>query len=318
MTSGFSGLDYWRLSDELTLVDATFLAIGLEPGDFELVSPHSPHLSEIRVVTGFHKDDIDRYENEDREFLLVPGDFRAVFKALRQAVISNKLRARIVNWARKPERKHFAGDSFIIPALGDEDERNYGFALSRGIPTVFSNADSILTTGPLDERTLYILKEPDWMRTTIELDDLKSWFKSRNFFPPFFFPDGAADGFRDVSHPRYSPKLSAAVAAWEAVKRPAPKKSPKQSLIDWIVSNGVAHGLGNERQVVSPTVADEVAKIANWQTAGGATPTHSGLEEPDLSSDEPIQNFEQVAGPDKSGGFGSGLDIDDDGSEIPF
>lgn len=314
----FSGLDYWRLADEISVVDASFLTIGLEPGNYRLSAPDYPLTSNITKDGGYGSDD-ETFKDPDGFVYLAPAHFRAVFKALRNAILSDKLKAKIVNLGREPDYGGgYNGHSYRIPPDGDEEERHYGFAVSRGIPTVYSNADSIYDTNrPGEDRVIYVLKEPDWSQTTIEVEDLKRWFNSRGVAPAFFFPEGIADGFRDKQHPRYSPKLATAVAAWETVKRPAKNKSAKATLTDWITGNGVRFNLSNEDGVVSPTVAEEVAKIANWNTGGGANPTNPELEEADPETTDEIQNFQEVPPTTpKNPYYGEKVDDTDDG--IPF
>ena len=316
--STFSGLDYWRLADELSVIDASFLTMLADPGHFALQDPRNPGNSIIFQIAGWSDSQLDRAGEDDEGRILVDGSkFRAVFKALRNAILANKLQAKITNWARHPEREYYGDYTGEIPANTDEDTRNYGFALSRGIPTVFSNADSItdLSKDPWD-RKLFILKEPDWGNTTVEVDELKSWFLARGVAPHFFFPEGVAESFRDRSHPRFSPKLATALAAWEAVRKPSKNKSVKQSLVDWIISNGVGYGLGNADGVVTPTAADEIAKIANWQTSGGATPTYVEDVDNVEAASKGIQNFEQVIDPHAEP-FHDEHEAEKD-SEIPF
>lgn len=299
MSKSFTRLDYWRLADELSAVDAAFLFIGCDPGNHELEQPDEPATSRIRLISGFSDEQLERTEYEDTpEYVFVsPSQFRAVFKAIRNAVFSNKLKARFVNKGRGPSIGHHFeyGPSEDI-AEANEEKRNYGFALSRGIPTVYTNVDAIhdYKDVPAVERVMYIIREPDWHQTTIAVEELKRWFKSRGLLPMFFFPDGLAEGFRDNNHPRYSAKLATAIAAWEAVKRPAKNKSVKASLLDWIVSNGVRFGLGSEG-VVSPTAAEEVAKICNWHTSGGATPTYTEEDDEHDRGEAKIENFQEVA-----------------------
>jgi hypothetical protein len=312
----FSGLDYWRLADELSIVDASFLTLNLDPGHFRLLQPTDPSNSEIIQVAGWSDSQIERAgEADDGTPLVNPAQFRAVFKALRNAVFANKVQVRVVNIARHAPVDYGQYGNPRLPEDPDEDTRNYGFTLSRGIPTLYSNADPItdLSCSPAD-RLMYILREPDWFNTTIEVEELKSWFLSRGTAFPFFFPEGVADGFRDKQHVRYAAKLATAVAAWEAVERPSRNKSVKQSLTDWVISNGVSYGLGNSDGIVTATVAEEIAKIANWHTSGGATPTYTEETEPDVGYEEAIQNFEKVNDNDGEQ-YQSTRDLDD---EIPF
>ena len=217
-----------------------------------------------------------------------------------------------------PGQTQYEGRWVDYPPEADEEVRDYGFALSRGIPTVFSNSDSILTAGPLADRKLYILKEPDWHLTTVEIDDLRAWFRTKGMAPRFFFPEVMAEGFKDPNHARYSAKLATAVAAWETVKSATKGNSVKQTLTAWIVSNGVKYGLGGEQEVVSNSIAEEIATIANWRTGGGATPTSGEVDETKGEVVTEIQNFEEIASSasDYGGGYSS-FSADDD-SDIPF
>lgn len=298
MTNGYglSDLDYWKLADEFSVVDAAFLILLSDPGHYSFETRGDPSSSRIFQIANWTEDQFDRMQTDDGHFAIDPAKFRAVFKALRNAILANKLKARITNWARHPDHQ-FYGDDFIPEQPDPEEEtRNYGFALSRGVPTVYSNADSIesFACRPEELRVLYILKEPDWFNSTIQLDDLKTWFASRGVAPPFFFPEGLPDGFRDQDHRRYSAKLATAIAAWEAVDRPSKGKSVKKSLCDWVVSNGIRFGRGNAEGVVSQTAAEEIAKIANWQTSGGATPTYIEADEDTPVKPEKIENFEKI------------------------
>lgn len=304
--STLTGLDYWRLSDELSVIDVCFLVINSDPGFYELKNPDFPATSLIQKIGNFSDDEHRAiYNGEEEDIFLSPAQFRAVFKALRNAILSNKLRAKICRNGRNPSYVYISeyDNHVMAPPHDDEDTLNYQFLVQRGVPTLFTNSDalSVASNRNPKEAVLYLLKEPDWQYTTVELDDLKGWFEERGIAPAFFFPTGLRDGFRSSSNPRYSPKLATAIAAWEKIKESRPNKSVKQSLTDWIVSNGVSYGLGNEEGVVSPTVAEEVAKIANWQTAGGATKTHAG-EIGDSEKEQPIQNFKLMK----------------DDSEIPF
>ena len=103
-----SEFDFWRLADELSVVDAAFLTMMADPGDFELVTRDSPLTSQIKQIGGFEQiDGFDKYSFErlqtDFDIVIVnPSQFRAIFKALRNAIVSNKLKAKITNLARCP------------------------------------------------------------------------------------------------------------------------------------------------------------------------------------------------------------------------
>jgi hypothetical protein len=295
---GLSGLDYWRLSDELSVVDIAFLTLNMDPGCFELVDLTDPEKSKIVRIGGFEDWETRALHNGDIDEVIVqPNQFRAVFKALRNAIIGNKVRANVVTRAREPSYV-FEGEvePYDTGENAGEESLNYGFIVSRGTPTLFSNSVNIQNTSATSSegQVIYLLKEPDWNVTSIEVDCVKEWYSSRGFFPAFFFPKGNAEGFRDSNNSRYSAKLATAISAWEAVKKPNKNKSPKQSLTDWIVSNGVQFGLGNDDGVVSPTVAEEIAKVANWQTSGGATRTIQLDDDNQKENLGPIGNFKEV------------------------
>jgi hypothetical protein len=83
--------------------------------------------------------------------------------------------------------------------------------------------------------------------------------------PPYLNPE----------HPRYSPKLAAAVSAWLAYEG-VPGRSPKQTLTKWIEGHAEGFGLTDKNNSPQPEAINEVAKVANWQRSGGAPSTPSG------------------------------------------
>jgi hypothetical protein len=81
--------------------------------------------------------------------------------------------------------------------------------------------------------------------------------------------------YLDPSHPRYSPKLAAAVRAWEAVSGDDAATqgiSVKKALETWLRLNAQKYGLVNAGKPNEYGIA-EVAKVANWSTKGGAPKT---------------------------------------------
>ena len=112
----------------------------------------------------------------------------------------------------------------------------------------------------------------------VEVDSLKSWLLSKGFHNHFFFfPDGVESEFLDVDHPRYAPKLAAAVTAWRALDDPESlkAKSPKQALQKWLNLHAAQFDLCDSEGKPTESAIEEIAKVANWQTKGGApsTPT---------------------------------------------
>jgi hypothetical protein len=92
----------------------------------------------------------------------------------------------------------------------------------------------------------------------------------------FFFPEaGSTPDYLDPLHPRYAPKLAAAVQAWLAAERESALagKSPKQALITWLRVHAVEFGLTDDDGKLNETGIEEAAKVANWDKKGGAPKT---------------------------------------------
>lgn len=109
----------------------------------------------------------------------------------------------------------------------------------------------------------------------VEVYSLRNWLAGRGFTSGFFFPDGGAEpDYLDPHHPRYAPKLAAAVKAWQAaVGESLSGRSPKQALVKWLRLNASDFGLSDEDGKPNETGIEEAAKVANWQPGGGAPKT---------------------------------------------
>jgi hypothetical protein len=82
--------------------------------------------------------------------------------------------------------------------------------------------------------------------------------------------------YLDPKHPRYAPKLAAAVLAWQTTGNKAlTGKSPKQALLKWLREHAAEFDLTDEDGKPNETGIEEAAKVANWQPAGGAPKTPS-------------------------------------------
>jgi len=122
--------------------------------------------------------------------------------------------------------------------------------------------------------------EPSWHLTTISVEDLRVWLRSRGINTGFFFPEPQADpDYLSQFHDNYSPKLAAAIEAWKAVSSDDQLrrgKSVKQAVIVWLRQHANEFGLTKEDGNPNEQGIEETAKIANWDTKGGApkTPGH--------------------------------------------
>ncbi|MDF1807098.1 hypothetical protein [Hyphomonas sp.] len=118
-------------------------------------------------------------------------------------------------------------------------------------------------------------------RSTVEVESLIVWLEQRGIRRSFFSPAlSSREPYRDQTHPRYSAKLAAVVEAWESYDEASSQPgTPKQRLMKWFRLNAARFGLTGEDGSPMENVIEELAKVANWATSGGA---------PKQSSEEPI------------------------------
>lgn len=228
-------LDYWRLCDELTVIQSALLIVGCDP------SGHS---------------DVERWVPYEQ-----PNGYPATKAALTHAILSGRLRATIrrAAWER-----------------GWDEEPDEGERLTRDVRFFESDITGHATAEDrtrLTARGVIFRAEPDWDRTTVQVDHLRQWLLSRGIRTGFFFP-GATDApdYLDGSNPRYAPKLAAAVQGWRAVTDPG-GKHPKGALLKWLREHAAEFGLTNDDGKINEQGVEEVAKVANWQPGGGAPKT---------------------------------------------
>ena len=115
----------------------------------------------------------------------------------------------------------------------------------------------------------------DLDETIITVENLKNWLLGRGFKAGFFFPTSLPD-YLDKTHLHYSPKLAAAISVWEAVTSNTSlmrAKSPKQAMMIWLRINAQNYGLSKEDGNPNEQGVEEIAKIANWDSKGGAPKT---------------------------------------------
>lgn len=199
------GLDYWRLCDELSIVQAALLIVGLDPGE-----------SAAYV--------------ENWDFNKRPTGYEAAKAALASGLRSGAISGRVV------------------------PEFEWDMHGNRGRPI----QDSL-----------------EVKESTVEVESLRSWLSKRGFKRGFFFPEASGQpDYLDQSHPRYAPKLAAAVRAWEAVTDPG-KKSPKQALEKWLRENAAEFEMTDDEGAPMNTPIEECSKVANWQPGGGSPASNS-------------------------------------------
>ena len=119
--------------------------------------------------------------------------------------------------------------------------------------------------------------EIDWVSSTMNVDSVCEWIRSRNFVDGFFITsDANPEGLADASSVFYAPKLAAAVRAWnEVTSNPEALsgKTPKKALEVWLRKHANEYGLSNKDGNPNELGIEEICKVANWKPAGGASPT---------------------------------------------
>lgn len=184
-----------------------------------------------------------------------PLHYHACMTALKNAILSKKLPATIRRDARE---------------RGWDEEPSVDERYAEEVESTDLNSDALRL---LQRRRVIYRIEPNWRRTTIRVSDLKSWLTERGFQTGFFFPQHTdTPDYLSPSHPRYSSKLAAAVAAWSNTTD-EPGRTPKQRLEKWLRENAAKFGLTDEEGKLNATAIEECAKVANWKPQGGAAGT---------------------------------------------
>ena len=202
-------MDYWRLCDELSVVQAALLIAGLDPAEFPYVMD---------------------WEADKR-----PENFSATLAAFSHAINGGRLPATIRPVVRQ-------GWDDAAECMVDYDT-----------------------------------EEPDWHKSTILIENIIVWLKNRGFKTEFFSSKTVdTPDFLDPTNINYSPKLAAAIGAWQAVHADPELikgKTVKQALLKWLRKNADQFGLTKEDGNPNEQGIEEVAKISNWDTKGGAPKT---------------------------------------------
>lgn len=205
------GLDYWRLCEELSIIQAALLIAGEDPADSAVY--------------------VEGWEPHD-----VPKGYDAAKTAISSALIKGSIKGN------------------FIPNFDTDSNGN--------------------TLGPIDGSI-------DVEKSSIEVDSLRDWLRIRGFTSGFFFPTASATpSFLDSNNPHYSPKLAAAVRAWEAITTDPTYldngKHVKQNLESWLTAHAAAYDLVKpDGDINNDAIKNQIAKVANWKEKGGAPKTPS-------------------------------------------
>jgi hypothetical protein len=233
-------LDYWRLCDELNVIQAALLIVDIDPSSED----------------GAYADDWKPHEQ--------PDGYVAAKTALCNAILAGRLPATVRRsaWERGWDEEPLEGEGFgklaaVLFEHGVEDIRE---VQSRG--------------RAIAQRGVIYRANPDWSLTTVRVEDLRLWLSARGVKTGFFSPQASVGvpDYLDPVHERYAPKLAASVRAWMAVDNPQ-RKSPKAALSKWLREHAREFGLSDDEGKPNEQGIDECAKVANWQPGGGAPKT---------------------------------------------
>lgn len=112
-------------------------------------------------------------------------------------------------------------------------------------------------------------------KSTVNVESLKKWLKSTGKRSRFFLPEQSnTPDYLDTNHPRYSPKLAAAIKVWLALgdENLRVGKSAKAAAIAWLESRYSELGLVYDGKINNKAI-NEIATIVNHETGGGAPTT---------------------------------------------
>jgi len=234
-------LDYWRLCEELNIVQAALLVVGEEARRAEYVEeqqesgrPKGYEAAKTAICGGlknfiFYETEYSKFEKETLHFPRVADALQENHEYL------SSLRSRSIEGALVPESEF------------DMNGNGIGFI-----------------SGTID---LY--------KSTVNADSLKQWLRLKGFTTGFFFPEPVETmDFLDPLNTRYAPKLAAAVKAWQAVTDGG-KGSPKQALDKWLREHAAEFRLTSDEGSPIEQAIQDCSKIANWKQTGGAPKTPS-------------------------------------------
>lgn len=234
-------LDYWRLCEELSIVQAVMLIIGEDPSVSEWVEEWDldKRPTGYEAVKSAISTALKTYQTYDKEYQQFQVD-----------VLNSQLKKDEPNYSEKVEQLEALSKRSIaceiFPVLELDINGN--------------------TLGPIEGSI-------DLINSKLYVNSLKQWLRFKGINTGFFFPEPTTTlDFLDSQNPRYAPKLAAAVTAWQNVTNTG-NRSPKQALDKWLREHASEYGLANEDGKHIDQAIEECSKVANWKPGGGATKT---------------------------------------------
>lgn len=147
-----------------------------------------------------------------------------------------------------------------------------------------------------------IVSSIDYYESLVEVDSLKEWLSTKGYSSCAFItgqppaPAGlkqqappavqrrntqsapvVSPDYLNKYHPSYSPKLAAAIRAWEALQTDTnyngKGKTIKGNLESWLSDHAADFDLVNGAGEVLKSTIGDIARVANWRPIGGAPKT---------------------------------------------
>ncbi|WP_282064863.1 hypothetical protein [Aliiroseovarius marinus] len=249
-------LEHWKWCEYLSVLDASMLAVGLNPSVYEPSLPERIREGHFHIVGSTNHTNNYSYSRE----------FVPVFRAISSAVLRSEIPCEFVHHARTIPTLTVGDQEFDGSPYASEDSIDYDF-LIKSEAQVSSNFE---ISPNRDNRRFYFIKEPDWERSTVKVDELKDWMLKRGRRPSFFFPDTGEDSeaFRNPAHEHFSAELDFAVTVWQALLPERKYVNGVKSAIEaWITANPEAW---NGSDPISQAAKDRIITLVNWNKGGGA------------------------------------------------
>ncbi len=211
-------LDHWRLCDELSILQASLLYAGSDPG--------------------CNASYVENWNMDKR-----PSGYEAAKTGILNALSSGKIKGR------------------IIPDYESDFNGNQS---------------------PIDGTIS--------LQSTVEVDSLRAWLKSRDIKTGFFFPETnlSQPDYLNKNHPRYSKKLAASIRVWVAMedKNLLEGKAVKDAVYSWLENNYLEFDLVHDGKISKKAITS-CTDVVNWNLNGGATKTPTNNLSPPLGEPTP-------------------------------
>ena len=222
----------------------------MENMDLWSLSDELSILNAVYLMIGEDPSDYPYFVMKDFDHA-IPNGFRPAFDAMTSAIKSGRLKATICH------------NVYIA------DKDIYGITY----PSINQSSIEAIFQGKEQEETVNVDLEPNWSKSTVAVDDLKQWLKSKGVTTGFFFPDADFSSQADFDTSAINaPELKIAFETWRKLqdknnwpdsyrgeKGTERVSTPKQAILGWLQQNHT--DLANE-------AVDRISKVVDWDRSG--------------------------------------------------